>query len=320
MRIAVIGAGGMGGYFGGRLARAGEDVIFLARGASLAALASLGLSVRSRLGDEFTLPVEATDDPDKMGPVDLVLFCVKAYDVDPATLGIRPLIGPATVVLPLQNGVDHVDRLSQAFGLEHVLGGVSYVAATAATPGVIVHTGGTKLLLGELIGGTSPRTKRLLEAFQRAGIDAEIPADIRVALWEKFVVVCATSGMTALTRLPVGPILACPESAALVRGVMEETAAVARAMRIPLAGDCVPRLFDVLSRFDPTARASQYHDLVAGRRLELESLNGMTVRLGRQHGVPTPLNYALYAALRPYLDGPPAPAVTAREPPPAWSR
>jgi len=301
----VIGAGGMGGYFGGHLARAGEDVTFLARGASLAALASLGLRVRSRLDDEFALAVKATDDPDTTGPVDLVLFCVKAYDVDAAALGIRPLMGPDTAVLPLQNGVDHLDRLSQAVGSGHVLGGVSYVAATAAAPGVIVHAGGTKLLLGDLTGGTSPRTERFLEAFRRAGIGAEVPPDIRVALWEKFVVVCATSGVTALTRLAVGPILACPESAALVRGVMEETAAVARAMRVPLAADCVPRLLEVLSRFDPTARASQYHDLVAGRRLELESLNGTTVRLGRQHGVPTPLNYALYAALRPYLDGPP---------------
>ncbi|MBI2468735.1 MAG: 2-dehydropantoate 2-reductase [Candidatus Rokubacteria bacterium] len=306
MRVAVVGAGGMGGYFGGLLARAGEDVTFVARARTLDALRTRGIAVRSRVAGDFELRVQATDDPRDVGPVDLVLFCVKAYDVDAAAPTLPPLVGADTAVLAVQNGVDHVDRLGRVVGPEHVLGGVSYVYATAEAPGVVVHGGGTRLLVGELAGGPSLRAERLAAMFQQAGIAAELHHDIRVALWEKFTVVCAASGMTALTRLPVGPIMACPESAALVRGLMEEAVAVARAMGVALAADRVPRLFDVLAVFEPSARASQHYDLVDGRRLELESLNGTAVRLGREHSVSTPLNFAVYTALRPYRDGPPA--------------
>jgi 2-dehydropantoate 2-reductase len=288
------------------LARAGEDVTFIARGLHLQAMRRDGLTVKSRLVGDFTIPVVAIGDPHDVAPVDLVLFCVKTYDTDVAAAQLRPLIGPHTVVLPVQNGIDNSERIARFVGPQTVIGGVAYVFSTIEAPGVIAQTAGPgKVLFGELAGGRSPRTERLLETFTQAGIAAELRHNIRVALWEKFINICAASGVTALTRLPIGTILACPDTRAFFRGVMAEVEAVGRAHGIPLPADCVEQLEGFFAKLEPTARGSLYYDLAGGRRLELESLNGAVVRLGRDYDIPTPLNMAIYAALKPYVNGTP---------------
>ena len=307
MRIAVVGVGGTGGYFGGLLARAGEDVTFIARGTTLAALRANGLTVESRVEGTFTVPVQATDDPMTVGPVDLVLFCVKSYDTTTAAGQIRPLVGPETVILSVQNGVDNEERIAEVVGPAPVIGGVAGVSAHSAAPGVIVLDQEPGFLrFGELAGGTSPRTERLLEVFERAPFTATLLPDIRVQMWEKFVFICALSGVTSLVRLPVGPILRYPETTQLYRGVMEEVAAVARARGVDLPDERVDEWFRASGEISPMVYGSMYHDLAAGRRLEVEALNGTVVRFGQEHDIPTPLNFAIYAALKPYADGTPA--------------
>jgi 2-dehydropantoate 2-reductase len=307
MRIAVVGVGGTGGYFGGLLARAGEDVTFIARGANLEALRVRGLTVESRLAGTFTLPVRATDDPSEVGPVDLTLFCVKTYDTETAAESIRPLIHPETMLLSLQNGIDNEERIARA--AEHItgIGAVAYVVSAIKAPGVIAQTAGPgKIIVGELSGGASARTERLRDVLQGAGITTEIHPDIRVVLWQKFLFICAFSGVTAVTRLPIGTILADPVTHNLFQGTSEEVEAVARACRVNLPADCVAQAISQVTAVEPWGRGSLYHDLAEGRRLELESLNGEVVRRGREHGIETPLNFAIYAALRPYSDGTPA--------------
>jgi 2-dehydropantoate 2-reductase len=306
MRIAVMGSGGVGGYFGGRLAQAGEDVTFIARGAHLETLRTGGLTVQSRVTGDFHRAVSVTDDPSAIGPVDLVLLCVKTYDLDAAATRLAPLVGPDTMVLPLQNGIEASERLARVLGPAPVLGGVAYVIATRVSPGVIVHLGLSRIVLGEYPSGTSARAERVRDVLQRAGVTAELHPDIRVPLWEKLVVLAASGGAMAMTRLPIGPIRDCPETSALLRAVIDEAVAVGRSLGIPLPADCVDRHWTVLQGLDRSARGSMSHDILAGRRLEVEALNGAVVRLGRQAGVATPLNSAVYAALKPYAEGAPA--------------
>jgi 2-dehydropantoate 2-reductase len=228
MRVTVMGSGGTGGYFGGLLARAGEDVTFVARGAHLDAIRAKGLTVRSRLVGDFTVPARATDDPAEGGPADLVLFCVKAYDTESAAARLRPAVGPDTVILPVQNGIDSAERIGWVVGPGHVIGGLAAVSSVVEAPGIIDHRAGPDVIrLGELDGRPSARTQRIVDTLRRAGIRAEIRPDIRVALWEKFVLICGLSGLTALTRLPLGAVFACPETRMLFRQTMEETEAVA---------------------------------------------------------------------------------------------
>lgn len=306
MRILVVGAGGTGGYFGGLLARAGEDVTFLARGAHLAALRAHGLTVRSRLAGDFTLPVTATDDLAAVGPVDLVLFCVKMYDIPSASAGLGTVVGPETVVLPIQNGIDAAEMLSQAVGAEHVLGAAAYVTSQIAAPGVIVQSAGPGTLdLGELTGGQSDRPRQLAPTFQTAGIATGLPPDIRVTLWEKFIFICAFSGVTALTRLTIGQALAHPATLDLFTEVLREGEAVARAQGVALPAEIVERLMARMRGTGATARGSMAVDLLAGHRLEIDALNGTMARLGHAQTVPTPLNFAIYAALAPYAEGAP---------------
>jgi len=303
MRVLVMGTGGLGGYFGGLLARAGESVTFVARGAHLEAIRARGLTVRSARHGELTLRVPATDDPKSAGTVDLVLFGVKTYDLEPAAELIRPCVGPETIVLPVQNGIDNAERIERVIGAGHAVGGVAVLSARVEEPGVIVHavSGPRELTVGELDGQPRPRTERLVAALERAGIGAALSPDIRVALWQKFVGICGLT-LTTLTRLPMGVLLDCPESAELARLVMEEVAAVARAKGVALP----ERYLEGLpSGFAPSVRQSMYYDLIAGRRLELETLNGTVVRLGRETGVPTPHNFAVYAALKPFAAGAP---------------
>jgi 2-dehydropantoate 2-reductase len=307
MRIAVVGAGGTGGFFGGLLARAGEDVTFIARGSHLGAIQDRGLTVKSRFVGDFTVKARATDDPVEVGPVDVVLFCVKAYDTETAAARMRPLVGPGTVVLPVQNGIDSAERIGRLVTPDAVIGGVAVVSAVIETPGVIDHRSvANRIQFGELAGGTSPRTERLLPVLRQAGIKAELRVDIRVALWEKFVQICAFSGLTALTRLPLGPLRSCPETHELFRGTLQEVDAVGRAEGVALPADTVEAAMALFASGPPDLRGSLYYDLAAERRLEVDTLNGTAVRLGRARGVPTPLNFAIYAALKPYAAGAPA--------------
>jgi 2-dehydropantoate 2-reductase len=305
MRIAIMGSGGVGGYFGGLLAQAGEEVTFIARGAHLDALRTHGLTVQSPITGDFTCAVVATDDPSTVGEMDLVLCCVKTYDLDTAAAQLAPLVGRHTAVLPLQNGIDSADRLAQILGPAGVLGGVAYVVSTRVAPGVIVHHGLNKIVFGERHGGTSPRTEQIRDMFHRTAIIGELHPDIRVPLWEKFILLAATGGVMAMTRLAIGPIRTFPETSALFRGVMEEAAAVGRALDVALPEDCVDQHWALVSGLEPSARGSMSHDVMAGRRLELEALNGTVVRLGQQVGIATPLNFVVYAALKPYAEGTP---------------
>ena len=306
MRRAVVGAGGTGGYFGGLLARAGQDVTFISRGSNLEAMRARGLTVESRLAGTFTLPVRATDDPSEVGPVDLILFCVKTYDTDAAAESVRPLLHPETMLLSLQNGIDNIERIARVTGHTPGVGAVAYVVSALREPGVVAQTAGPgKIIVGELSGGASARTERLHDVLRGAGIEAELHPDIQVILWQKFLFICAFSGVTAVTRLPIGTILADPVTHRLFRGTSEEVEAVARASEIDLPSDCVEQAMAQAAAVEPWGRGSLYHDLAGGRRLELEGLNGEVVRRGREHGVQTPLNFAVYAALRPYVGGTP---------------
>ena len=253
------------------------------------------------------IPATATDNPSDIGPVDCVLFCVKAYDNAVAAEQIRPLIGPETVVLSVQNGIDNEEQIGKVVGPEHVVGCVSYVSSTIKSPGVIAQTGGPgTLVFGEMQGGTSARTETLQNTLQNSKITAELHSDIQVALWQKFLGICGVNGITALTRLPMGEIVACRETHNLMRGTMEEVAAVARASGANLPEGCVDQSMDFFSSVEPSVRGSMYYDLAGGRRLELDVLNGTVVRLGGEHGIPTPINFAIYAALKPYLNGQPS--------------
>jgi 2-dehydropantoate 2-reductase len=306
MRIAVMGTGALGGYYGGLLARAGEEVTCIARGAHLEAIRNNGLTVRSSRHGEFAVSPAATSDPAAVGPVDLVLFCVKAYDLEPAAEAIRPMVGPETMVLPVQNGIDIAERLERVVGPGHVLGGAAFASGFVESPGVVVHTvsGPNELVLGELEGGNSPRAEQLAEVLRRSGITVLLSPAIRVALWEKFGLICSGT-ITTLTHLPTRALMQYPETRELYRGVMEEAVAVARAHGVVLREEYVDDVFRLFDSYDYSHRQSMYYDLAAGRRIELDTLNGTLVRLGREAGVPTPLNFAIWAALKPYVDGAP---------------
>ncbi|MEX2540952.1 MAG: 2-dehydropantoate 2-reductase [Trueperaceae bacterium] len=305
MRIAVIGAGAVGAYFGGRLAEAGNSVHLLARGEHLRALQTRGLKVSSPLGDIDGLRVPAGDDPHGVGPVDVVLIAVKAQDLQSAATAAQLLIDDDTAVVSLQNGVEAEEELAAALGSERVLGGVAYIEAALAEPGLIEHRSAfARLTFGELDGRRTARAEEFLRVCTEAGIDASISDDIRGDLWRKWIFICAFSGMTALCRQPIGAVMSDPDLLAVFRRLLEEMTALARAKGIELPGDIVEeRLSFSRERLDPEMRSSLLSDLHRGKRLEIESLNGHAVRLGRRLGVATPANEVVYAALKPYRAG-----------------
>jgi 2-dehydropantoate 2-reductase len=304
MKFAVFGAGGVGGYFGARLAEAGHEVHFIARGAHLEAIRKNGLKLESAVGGALVKPARATDDPASIGPVDCVLMCVKLWDLDRAAADCKPLVAGGGCVLPLQNGVDAPERCAAALGADKVLGGTAHVATVIAAPGVIRHTGTmAKLQFGELDGRVSPRIERLAKACKDAGIDASVPESILTALWMKFVFLATAAGWTALTRRPMGAIRSDPEIRAGVIAAFAEAAAVGRAAGVGLPKDAEAQALAILDRVPAEMRTSMQHDLEAGNRLELPWLSGAVVRLGRAHGVPTPVHATIYAALKPYAEG-----------------
>jgi 2-dehydropantoate 2-reductase len=299
MRIAVIGAGGVGGYLGGLLARSGQEVGFVARGEHLRALRERGLRVRSVHGD-FDLPtVRATDRAEELGQADLVLFTVKTYDTDSAAEAIRPIVRPGTAVLTFQNGVENPERIDRVLGPGTAMGGTVHIETTIAEPGVIAQTSPMRrVVFGELDGRRTERAERVLAAFGAAGLDATLTHDIRKALWEKFLFIGAMSGVTTLARANVGELLAVPELRQMIADAIGETAAVAVAEGIDLGPDPVGRMMTFADSLLPSMTSSMRRDLDRGRRLEVESINGTIVRLGRKHGVATPINTCIYACLK----------------------
>ena len=304
MRIAILGVGGLGGYFGGRLAKGGADVAFVARGRNLAALRNDGLRIRSQLGDLHLSNVVATDDPATLGRVDLVIIAVKLWDTQEATREIAPLIEGGAGVVSFQNGVEKDDVLRREFGDEPVIGGVGYIAASLAEPGVVAHTGKMqRLVFGEYDGTRSARVEAFLQACRDANIDSELSHDIKRAIWEKFVFLVGLSGATASMRAPIGPIRSNPKSRAFLLDAMREVVAVGRALGVRLAEDFAEDRLAFCDGLPPEMVASMNVDLVAGRRLESPWLSGAIVKLGAAASIPTPVNRAIDDILALYIDG-----------------
>jgi 2-dehydropantoate 2-reductase len=306
MRIAVIGAGGVGGAFGAALANAGADVTFVARGAHLAAMRKNGLRIEGGRGETIVNPAQATDDPASIGPVDFVLFCVKLWDVESAGAQIKPLIGPTTAVIPLQNGIDSAERLIPILGAGAVMGGVAQISATIAEPGLIRQTGTfMRLIFGELEGGKSARGENFLALCKQAGFDATHSDQIQTELWMKFILLATNSALTAATRTPLGKLRDDPDIAALFTQAVAEVTAIGRAKGITLPSDVAEKAAGFTKAAPPTMMASMAHDLIRGSRIELPWLSGKVVALGKELGVPTPVHSVLYAVLKPFIEGKP---------------
>jgi 2-dehydropantoate 2-reductase len=300
VRIAVVGAGGVGCYFGGRLARAGGDVHLLARGRHLRAIRDHGLRISGARG-EFAVALPATDDPADIGPSDIVLFCVKSYDTKAAVELLPPILHPTTAVVSLQNGIDSDEKIAARVGPEHVMGGAAFIFASVVEPGVVHDAGGPgSLVFGELDGSTSARGEALLAMCEKAGIPAELVTDIRVRLWDKFAFICAQAGMTACTRLPIGEVRAIPETWAMFRKIVDEVVALGAAEGVGLPSETGPKIARFAQALPAGGFSSLYHDLVGGRRLELEALHGFVVQRSRAHGLAAPMSEAVYALLKPH--------------------
>ena len=307
MRIAVIGTGGIGGPYGASLAKAGADVTFVARGAHLAAMRENGLRIEGDRGETIIRPAQATDDIAGVGTVDVVLSCVKLWDVDRVAEQIRPIVGPQTAVIPLQNGIDAAERMIRVLGEGPVMGGMAFVTGTITAPGVIRQTGTyQQMTFGELDGRISERGRRLHELCSAAGFDGVLSADIMVPVWEKFILLVPLSGLNALTRLPLGKWRGDPDLLSLYEAALSETVAVGRAEGVRLPPDSVEKTLAMMRSMPPYHTTSMGNDLLRGNRLELPWFAGKVVELGRRHAIPTPANGFIYAALKPYINGVPA--------------
>jgi 2-dehydropantoate 2-reductase len=307
MRVAIIGAGAVGGYYGARLAQAGHEVALIARGANLEAIRAHGFRVRSAAGD-LLVKVRAESDPSLIGPVDLVIVAVKTYSNRQAFPLVRPLVGSGTSVLSLQNGVDSADELSALIGPSPVLAGTTYIAATLIEPGIVESVGTVRrIVFGEAFGEriVTDRVSSLREALAGADIQAEAAADSRVPIWEKFIFLAPIAGLTAAARLPVGPAWAQPEFRETFDQAMAEVEALARHAGVRVAADVRAQKLRYLDASPPTMRSSMMVDITSGRPLELEALMGTVVRRGRAAGIPTPVMATLYGILKPFEHGAP---------------
>jgi 2-dehydropantoate 2-reductase len=300
MKIAVFGAGGVGGYFGARLAKGGADVHLIARGAHLEALRAKGLRVRSENGNlHFLLP--ATAKPDEVGPVDLVLFAVKSTDTMEAAKELGPLLGDDTTVLSVQNGIDNEERIAEVVGKERVAAGVAYIFATIGEPGVIEHQGQlARLVFGEWDASMSERLERFLEACRAGGIDAELSRTIRAELWRKYAMICATAGMTAAARLPIGEIRASKAAFDMYERIAGEVLDVAAAEDVELPDDTLARMVEIARNVPGHWYTSLHYDLTHGKPMELDALHGEAVRRARAHGIEAPMCEAIYGILEPW--------------------
>ncbi len=305
MKIAFMGSGGVGGFYGGRLAHAGYDVAFIARGTHLEAMRKHGLTIENAPQGDIHLPkVNVTDDPAAIGPVDLVIIAVKLWDTESAAMAVKPMVGPHTAVLSLQNGVTKDDILRREFGDAAVMGGVGYVATHIARPGVIHQTGTMqRLVFGEYDGRRTPRAEALLEALLRAGIQAELVSDVRKALWEKYTFLVGMSATTTTMRMPIGPIRSNPQTRAFLFDIFKETVAVGRALGVALPENYAEDRLALTDRMPEDMTTSMHHDFERGNPLEVEWLSGGVVQLGKKAGVPTPANRAVWDILALHARG-----------------
>ncbi|MFA6955426.1 MAG: 2-dehydropantoate 2-reductase [Thermoanaerobaculia bacterium] len=307
MKIAIMGSGGVGGYYGARLASTGHDVHFIARGEHARAMRERGLRIESGTGDLELTSVRVAEDPREIGVAELVVIAVKLWDTEAAARAVVPLVGPSTVVVSLQNGVEKDDVIASIVGREPLVGGVTWIIARIAEPGVIAHVGALqRVAIGELDGSDSERVARVVAAFSNAGVNAAASRDIRRATWEKFAFLASSAAVTAVTRLTMGAVRSHPATRALLRDAIAETAAVARAEGIAIADGFVDEQMRFVDTLPPSGRASMANDLLHGGRLELDWLSGAVVRRGEAAGVPTPVHRILYATLAPFANGAPA--------------
>jgi len=303
MRIAVMGAGGVGGYFGARLAQAGHEVSFVARGKHLQAIKAKGLSLKSPLGDA-TLKVKASDKPAELGDAEIVLFAVKLWDTESAAEAIRPLVEKGGVVIPFQNGVESIERIAKVLGAERVMGGAAYIAGRISEPGVIVQTGTmARLRFGPVVPTQKKTAGAFLAACKGAKIDAELTDDIVKVLWEKFVLLVAVSATTTVTRGNLGVVRADPDLKWLLEACMRETWALGRKKGVKLADDLVEQTLKMVDGLPAEMRASMAADLEAGGKLEAPWLSGAVARMSREAGLEAPANRTVFAALKPYVEG-----------------
>ena len=298
-----MGSGGVGGYFGAKLLRGGAEVTMVARGLHLEAMRRAGLTIRSSVEGESVVRPAVVERLEGVARADAVLFCVKSFDTEEAAARLWSVLGPDTPVLSLQNGVDNEEKIDARLGAGRALGGVAQIFATIEAPGVIRHNAFGRVILGEMDGRVSERAERLRDAFGRAQVPAELSGDIRRALWEKYILLCAVAGTTAVTRETIGVVRDTPATWRLFRALVEETTALARASGVTLPDDTVVQTLKVAESIPPGNRASLAQDLLQGRRLELEALHGHASRLGERLGVPTPAVFAVYAALLPHAAG-----------------
>jgi 2-dehydropantoate 2-reductase len=308
MRFAILGSGAVGGYFGAKLAKSGQQVTFIARGAHLDAIRSKGLQIKSaKLGD-FVVTSPAESDTSKVGPVDVVIVAVKAYDNTAALPMLSPMVDDSTVVLTLQNGVDSVDQMADIVGVDNVLGGTTYVATALEGPGLIVQTGVHRsIFFGEVYGTrdqVSPRVRNIAAVMAAADIQVTPVADARVPIWDKFVYLAAFSGFTGASRLAIGHIWKYPHVQEMFYACCREVAAIAKAEGVTISPDRFDTLKEYMTNIPPTTRSSLLIDLEQGKRIEVEALQGAAVRRANKHGVPVPILSTLYALLKPWENGP----------------
>jgi 2-dehydropantoate 2-reductase len=304
MKIAAMAAGAVGAYFGGRMQAAGHDVAMIARRAHLDALRQNGLKIESVHGDLHLPKVNATDDPRQVGPVDIVLFAVKLWDTETAAELARPLVGPDTRVITLQNGVDSYERVSAILGKEQTVCGTAYIAAVLGGPGLMRHTSKfATMRVGRMDGKPDAKLAAFVAAAKAAGIDIQPQDDMNRERWQKFVFLSSMAGVNCLTRQPIGKVLADPDTRAFYRKLMEECLAVGQKSGAKVPSAWVDDRMTFSDAAPPGMKASMFHDLEAGNRLELDWLNGKVVSLGRELGVPTPASDAVYAAVKLYRMG-----------------
>ena len=303
MRIAVMGAGSIGGYFGGMLSRGGNDVTLIARGDHLRAIADHGLRI-IRDGEQFTVRCDATDDPGRVGPVELVLLTVKTYHNAQAVPAMLPLVGPATSVLCLQNGIDSYQAAAAKVGLERILPGAAYIEAGVPQPGVVKQTGSeVRIAFGEADGSESERGARVRATLEQSGIPAQFDRNIQRTLWTKFLLIASMAGVTALSRETMARLMPRPEWRRVVVACLREVETVGRKAGVDLDSKAVEQALNYFDDELEQLHSSMHADIMAGRPLELETLNGAVVRVGREVGAPTPINDVIYAMLKPYEKG-----------------
>ena len=304
MKFAIYGTGGVGGFFGGKLARGGSDVHFIARGNHLQAMKKSGLKIISTDGTWVVPPGKMTDEPREIGPVDVILFCVKSYDTETAARELQPLLKESTIVISLQNGIDNEEKIEASITTGIVYGGVANIYSIIQSPGIISEAGGPKKLIFGPLHPETPeialRARNILSTMLDAQIVAEFSGNIRTALWKKFIFITGVGGLTALSRLTLGEILKTGETWALLKEAMKETASVALGLGMSIESSYIDSVFETLKKFSNDTRSSLFYDLSHGKPMEIEALAGTVVRLGRQLGISTPIQNTIYSALLPY--------------------